>query len=203
MKKIIVGAVLIGFLLIGGNALAGCGFLGLGNCQNEKGTTVPKIENSIERANIAKKLQIANDPNTIKWIYLFSETGQVIFFSPVVGKVTSGTKRLEPIESQAGNSGNGGYVKSYCDSEGNCGDTNEFMQADGTYGQSTGYVFWYDPEGNEYQWNGTYFISTIPLKISTPIFNFRDVDKETLTKQKQAEDLLRKGHKIDNNFNQK
>lgn len=35
----------------------------------------------------------------------------------------------------------------------------------GTYGSSSEYVFWFDPNGQIHQWNRTYFVSPVLYKI--------------------------------------
>lgn len=124
-----------------------------------------KIAGSIEQDNINKRLQIVNSPTSTMWFYGLSETGTVIFRSVVNGKVTSSTKRLEPILAEP----------TTCASKGANGwdCSNEMLQADGTFGTSDEYVFWFDMQGNYYQWNGKYILTTTPLKIPTPIIEFQ------------------------------
>ena len=122
-----------------------------------------------------------------------SDTGQILFTSPVVGKVTSSTKRLEPITTVA--SGDYAQVPVY-----NGYEVGEIMQTDGTYGSSDSYVFWFDPEGNYYQWSGSYILSSVPLKLKTPVFSVRDIDTETKEKARKASEQLRKGKKITNDL---
>ena len=154
----------------------------------------PSLSYSIERENIIKRIQMSNDKNVIQWIYGISDTGSVIFFSPVVGKVTSGNKRLEPQIMDNGQC-------SFADTVNNgrlC--TNEIMQNDGTYGSSDSYVFWFDPEGNIYQWSGYYIVSTVPLKLKAPVLNIREVDFEEKVKSQLATDALRQGKTVNNNL---
>ncbi|MEK6885009.1 MAG: hypothetical protein AABY22_35585, partial [Nanoarchaeota archaeon] len=125
-----------------------------------------KLQSSIEQENINKRLQLVNSPSTTMWFYGLSDTGSIIFRSVVNGKVSSSTKRLEPIS--------GDNTNNYCSSknaEGKC--SNELIQADGTFGPSDEYVYWFDYEGNYYQWNGKYILTTKPLLIPAPLIEFQ------------------------------
>ena len=131
---------------------------------------VTTIAHSVEQDNIQERLKIVNAPSTTMWFYGLSETGTVIFKSAVKGKVTSSGKRLEPIEahpSDCGAYGNDGRGGTSCSSE--------LLQADGTFGHSDEYVYWFDYEGNYFQWNGKYILTTKPLKINAPVIEFQQV----------------------------
>ena len=130
---------------------------------------------STEQDNLQTRLKIVNNPSTTMWIYGLGYTGNVIFESTVKGKVTSSLKRLDPIQGN----GNGQVTDSgsnyrYCSSvssNGICSD--EIIQADGTFGSSDSYVFWFDYEGNYFQWDGNYILSSKPLLLPTPTINFQ------------------------------
>lgn len=149
---------------------------------------VPEVVNFTEAKNIEKRLKLMDDPNTIMWIYCIGETGAVIYYGPVVGKVTSSGKRLEQFNI----------------AEMHYGDTVvlEKMQADGTYGSSDPYVFWFDPNGIYHQWSGLYFLTSVSIKIQTPVLNFRDVDEEMMAKQQKAIEILKKGGHVNENLDE-
>ncbi len=115
---------------------------------------------TIEQANIIERLKRDNQLGSIKHLYVISSyTGDVLQYSTVKGKVTSGNKRLSP-KSVNGNSGAlaninyntvniGGY--SYI--------TDEVLDDGGAYGESGNYMFWFDTQGNYHQYypaGGTY-----------------------------------------------
>ena len=131
---------------------------------------VPVVTNFVERQNIQARQELFDNPAQVSWIYCLAENGQVVFFGSVEGKVTSSGKRLEPTTL----SGNG---YSYGDGAQNYGGqwTTERMQADGTFGHSDSYVYWFDPAGNYYQWSGPYFLTSVPIKIDNAVLNVRDV----------------------------
>lgn len=128
---------------------------------DEKGTT-------IEQRNIEERLIRDNKPGDIKHLYVISSyTGDVMEYSTVVGKVTSGGKRLSPSNVLSGQNyfGDENYVfigsKQYT--------TNELIDDNGTYGSSANYIYWFDTQGNYHQYfpsGGTYVhISDKPLRI--------------------------------------
>ena len=106
----------------------------------------PSLDRSLERENIVKRLKITNDPNTLQWIYPMS-AGRVIGRFPVLGKITSGSKKLTP-DTDVYNS-------------------NRPMPDEmGAYGSSGDYVFWFDPAGRgPFQHRGDYFVTPVPYKI--------------------------------------
>lgn len=110
-------------------------------------TKVPKINKSLERENIRQRILVSNDANTLQWIYPMS-AGRVIGRFPVKGKVTSGSKRLTSSQNYVMNQG---YT--------------EAPDEMGAYGSSSPYIFWFDPAGQIYQWQGDYFVSPVPHMI--------------------------------------
>ena len=106
-----------------------------------------KVETNIdgmttEQVNITKRNKIDNEIGSIKHLYVMSAySGEVILYSTVDGKVTSGGKRLTPtVELQRGDRGefNGDFVMPK-------------IQDDGTYGTSMNYLYWFDIRGVYHQ----------------------------------------------------
>lgn len=133
---------------------------------------VPTFNYSVERENIAKRLEVTNDPNLLQWIYPMS-AGRVIGRFPVRGKVTSGSKRLTSTEMKIKIDG-GQY------------DQDTFVEAPdemGAYGSSGDYVFWFDPSGQYHQHRGDYFLTTEPYKLDLGNGTISvDVDQNELNK---------------------
>jgi hypothetical protein len=98
-----------------------------------------------EQGNVKRRIELASDANKIWWIYCLSDTGQVVFYGAVKGKITSSGKKLQMVET------------------------------DGTAGESDAYVYWFDPSGAYYQWNGYYFVSSKEIKISNVVLNLRSI----------------------------
>src|SRR6478609_2487734 len=118
---------------------------------------------TVEQENIANRLLADNTPGSIKHLYVISAySGQVIIYSTVKGKVTSGSKRLSP--SSVGNSTGGQFC------------TSEVLGDDGAYGSSGDYIFWFDAEKNGYHQlymsgGQIVHISSEPLVVKSVIIN--------------------------------
>ena len=108
-----------------------------------------------EQNNVAGRLDMDNQPGSIKHLYVISAySGDVILYSTVDAKVTSSGKRLSPTSIVAGGTqpsqgrrvqgipvNIGGYIR----------ETTEVLQDDGTYGKSIPYIFWFDARGVYHQ----------------------------------------------------
>jgi len=104
----------------------------------------------------------------------YDTTGDVLQYSTVKGKVTSGGKRLSP-KTVNGNgyntSGDNNWVKI-----GNSQyTTDEVLDDGGAYGDSGNYIFWFDAQGNYHQYypsGGTYLeICDKPLRVKKTNFS--------------------------------
>ncbi len=107
-----------------------------------------------EQQNVADRLTEDNKPGSIKHLYVVSAySGQVIIYSTVRGKVTSGGKRLTPTTVAAVD---GQYVNAELSGipvaiGGRQHRTSEVLQDDGTYDQSAEYLYWWDTKGVYHQ----------------------------------------------------
>lgn len=116
---------------------------------------------TIEQENIIERLKRDNQPGSIKHLYVISSyTGDVLQYSTVKGKVTSGNKRLSPksINNSAGLAGMNGTVN-IVSLNGTSYYTDEVLDDGGAYGESGSYMFWFDAAGNYHQYypaGGTY-----------------------------------------------
>lgn len=132
-----------------------------------------------EQKNVMDRLSVDNLPGSIKHLYLISSmSGQVLMYSTVRGKVTSGSKRLTPSTVVEDGNNNGFTVPI-----GNYNKrTEEVLGDDGTYGSSAEYIFWFDMRGTFHQQfiaNGgvVIHISDQPLSVKSIILNIEDVAK--------------------------
>jgi len=125
---------------------------------------------TIEQKNIMERLKRDNSIGEVKHLYIISSyTGDVMEYSTVVGKVTSGSKRLSP--KTVNGATNGDIAGHY--NWVNIGDdryiTDEVLDDGGAYGDSGAYLYWFDAQGNYHQYypsGGTYLhISEKPLRI--------------------------------------
>ena len=107
---------------------------------------------TVEQRNIKKRLETDNEIGAIKHLYIISAmSGQVIMYSTVDGKVTSGGKRLTP--KTLGKDGDSYSSNSAMkvDIGGDEYYTQEVIQDDGTYGTSMNYLYWWDVKGVYHQ----------------------------------------------------
>lgn len=121
-----------------------------------------------EQTNIIERIKRDNEIGAVKHLYIISSyTGDVLEYSTVKGKVTSGGKRLSPktlsdIDNQVIIGG-----ISY--------QTNEVLDDGGAYGDSGNYLYWFDAQDNYHQYypsGGTYLhISERPLRIKKANFS--------------------------------
>ena len=132
---------------------------------------------TIEQKNIIERLQRDNDLGSLKHLYVISSfTGDVMEYSTVKGKVTSGGKRLSP-KTVRGDSYNSTQINSnWVSLNGEKHITDEVLDDGGAYGESMSYVYWFDATGNYHQYfpsGGTYLhISDKPLRIKKSNMTF-------------------------------
>lgn len=138
-------------------------------------STVPKNSRgrTVEQQNIDDKNKVTQDPTKIMWIHLIALDGKIIKRMPVRNKVTSSGKRLEPKRAayaQGGFLPGAGFpIPGNRDSQ---YATDEFIQADGTYGDSDPYIYWFDPMGRYHQWGTAgglgYLKTDYPIDLENP-----------------------------------
>lgn len=101
---------------------------------------------TVEQRNIAGRLKMDNTPGSVKHLYIIApESGQVIIYSTVQGKVTSSGKRLSP---KTVNGSTRGFPVQFGNEQ---HYTSEVLQDDGTYGDSAEYILWFDAQGRYHQ----------------------------------------------------
>lgn len=103
-----------------------------------------------EQDNVMNRLIEDNKPGSVKHLYVISAySGQVIIYSTVKGKVTSGGKRLTPTTTTgAGEFNHNGINFAF---NGTTYKTAEVLHDDGTYGHSGDYLYWWDTKGMYHQ----------------------------------------------------
>ncbi len=142
--------------------------------------------NTAEQSNLMERNIRDNKAGSIKHLYVVSSfTGDVLQYSTVRGKVTSGGKRLSPRTVNAGSTdtyGQANYVQIGKLSL----TTPELMDENGTYGDSGNYLFWFDAQGNYQQYypsGGTYLqISDRPLRVKKSALSLELVETSSPTK---------------------
>jgi hypothetical protein len=133
---------------------------------------------TVEQRNVRDRLVEDNKPGAIKHLYVISPySGQVILYSTVRGKVTSGGKRLTPTQAssffnQQDREVVGGFRVNMQNGQ---AITNEVLQDDGTYGTSGDYLYWWDVRGIYHQHYLTggqiVHVSSQPIPVKSVIIN--------------------------------
>lgn len=114
------------------------------------------MKDSLERKNLIEKLKRYNDPNKVSYIYLLSDTGEVITTYVIKGKVTSNQSQLTTDQ----------LVRD-CGSA--CAVPVNAPGDDGSYGPNEDGIFFFTTEGTLVTWNGKYLLADRPLKVTTPV----------------------------------
>ncbi|CAN5270176.1 hypothetical protein BH11CYA1_BH11CYA1_33250 [soil metagenome] len=130
----------------------------------------PNTGRTVEQDNIAGRLKMDNTPGSVKHLYIIApDSGQVIIYSTVQGKVTSSGKRLSP------KTVNGSTLGFPVDFGGERHYTSEVLQDDGTYGDSAEYIYWFDSQGRYHQHYFTggqiIHISDQPIQVKGVVIN--------------------------------
>lgn len=129
---------------------------------------------TVEQRNVKDRLAIDNRPGSIKHLYLLSPiNGRQVFYQTVKGKVSSSGKRLAPktvnwkMNPSPGIS-NGGVAVNI---GGDWATTTEVIQDDGTYGESSEYLYFWNETGQYFQ----LYVGGLSVVISDQPTSFQDV----------------------------
>jgi hypothetical protein len=130
------------------------------SAKNVQAAKAAAVANSIqftenaEIDNIKRHLELTSKPGLLGYIVLLNESGQPVYYSTVKGKVTSGSKRLtRPDRATAEGRGANNVVMASPSDE-------------GTYGSSGEYAFFWTTSDQYVQWNGKYFYSDKPIRLT-------------------------------------
>ena len=120
----------------------------------------PVVKTSIERKNLKRRIERINTENMVSYVYLLSQTGKVVAYYTINGKVSSLNSYLTAMErvEKVDGGWNGAYGPTYV--------TLEAPDLDGSYGKNVEGVFFFTTEGAYVEWNGQYVWSDQPLKIT-------------------------------------
>jgi len=133
-----------------------------------KNSPPPKLTNSQERENLARRLTRFNTDSKVSYIYLISY-GKIMAFYTVKGKVSSVNSLLTTPDQ----------IKSYDHPEG--GDHSVVVASpdlDGSYGSNGDAIFFFTTDDTYVEWNDVYMLCDKPLKLSTPPMMVIQVEDE-------------------------
>lgn len=123
-----------------------------------------KVEHSLERDNLNKRLEFTNNANQLGYVYLMSDMGAVISEYTVKGKVSSLNSYITQSEQiKCVDSGN-----PYSEGEYQCAAV-QSPDLDGSYGDNPEGIFFFTTEGVYIEWTGKYLYSTQSMNINTAV----------------------------------
>jgi len=114
----------------------------------------PKLNDSLERRNLKKRLTRFNDPNKVSYIYLVNY-GKVMAFYTIKGKVSSVNSLMTTPDQ---------VIRS-CQCERQVVASPDL---DGSYGSNGDAIFFFTTDDIYVEWAGDYMLVDQPLKLSTP-----------------------------------
>lgn len=118
----------------------------------------PKLQTSLERKNLVRRLERINREEIVSYIYLISY-GKVMAYYPIRGKVSSLNSYLTAME-RVERFGSAASTYQYV--------TMEAPDQDGSYGKNADGVFFFTTEGVYVEWKGEYLWADQPLKVTQP-----------------------------------
>lgn len=180
-------------LLVAATALFGLTFIGADGCGDKPPASSSGVNKATvavqtgsdglttEQRNVAERLKADNKPGSILHLYVISAySGQVLIYSTVKGKVTSGNKRLTPTMLTGAGEYHGDHINVKIGGE--TFRTAEVLGDDGTYGSSGPYLFWWDTKGvyhQHYVEGGQILhISSEPLAVKSVVINMEVTAKK-------------------------
>lgn len=124
---------------------------------------VPKVDYSVERENVIKRIERWNNPNKISYIYLLSDMGTIVAYFPIKGKVTSLNTYATPVHQIVEDpyiqyTSNGGYS--------GAGQVVDAPDELGTYGENNSGIFFFLTDDTYMEWAGNYLLSDNPIKLT-------------------------------------
>jgi hypothetical protein len=122
-----------------------------------KAQPAPKMDHSLERENLIKRVERFNNPQKISYIYLINY-GKVMSFYAIKGKVSSVNSQLtNPKQAMVVKARGRGHVV-----------TIDSPAEDGSYGTNGNAIFFFTQDDVYVEWAGDYMLCDQPLKLSTP-----------------------------------
>ena len=130
----------------------------------------PKMDDSLERANLIKYLEYWNNSNRESYIYLLSRSGTVLAHYVIKGKVTYCSSKLTTRDQIVHTRWFGTEFANIIESPG----------LDGSYGPSEDAIFFFTVENPDVPviWKGDYLVSGVPLKLTTQPVLVRTINDE-------------------------
>jgi hypothetical protein len=148
--KKIAALVLAGGLLLGAS---GCATKSEALIEREKLQSQSAKERSLEKDNLAKKKDLENNPETLRYVYIMN-FGQIVGYYTAMGKISSSASQIAPEQD---------YVKIYDNSSERV--LMDSAKDDGSYGPGDPGIFFFTPEGTMIETSLDYIVSTNPINL--------------------------------------
>jgi hypothetical protein len=113
-----------------------------------KAASQVRFNENAEIDNIKARLELTSSPGLLGYVALINKVGQVVYYTPVKGKITSGGKRLTQPTMYTGSQ----YTEAPSD--------------EGTWGHSNPYIYFWTPGGQYIQTSLEYVYSDKPFRMS-------------------------------------
>ena len=113
--------------------------------------------------NIKRRLELTANPGLLGFVALINDVGQIALYTPVTGKITSGSKRLTKPWA-----GVGEIIGSKCANQQftpKCDDIIDSPNDEGTWGSSNPYIYFWTPAGQYIQTSMSYIYSDKPFRL--------------------------------------
>lgn len=133
---------------------------------------LPEIPYSANRQNLIDRMKRMNDKNLVGYVYLLSDTGQVVSSYVTKGRVTSMQQYLTSYDAIVNSKGE--LCAKYDGTSAGC-YTVESPDLDGTYGYHPEGIFFFTDTGAMVEWAGKYVWTDQPLSVRTPVSLVRTV----------------------------
>jgi hypothetical protein len=125
-----------------------------------KAYPIPSLTRSAELENLTKRATRLNKEGAIGYVYLLSQTGNVVGFYTIKGKVTSLNAYMTMskgfIDDPNGDLSSGSIEV-------------ETPDVDGAYGENDQGIFFFTTEDVYVEWKGFYLYSDQPMKANQPV----------------------------------
>lgn len=115
----------------------------------------PELNDSLERAQLIRRLERFNESEKISYIYLMSY-GRVMAYYTIKGKVSSVNSMLTCTEQPLRIKGTGGTLAIL---------TVSSPDLDGSYGSNGNGIFFFTTDDTYVEWNSEYLLSDRPLRL--------------------------------------
>lgn len=151
ITKKIASITLVGLLSVG--ALAGCS-TPTKAIQEREAKQSQSADNSLELKNLEAKVALENNPETLRYVYITGNTGNIVGYWTAKGKISSSGSQIAPEQD---------LVKVYEGSSERV--VVDSAKDDGSYGPGDPGIFFFTPDGTMVETDLNVIVSTNPIQL--------------------------------------